>query len=96
MNNNDNDIIIMIINVFVFLDLCIIVITELEVRVQVPSIGEWCSDVSDRGGDDPISVVPVQEGVIVTAEVVTDLRETWTTLVNWMPGGGRREGGGVQ
>ena len=75
----------------VSLDLRIIIITELEVRVQVPSLREGCSKVSDRGGDNSISVVPVQEGVVVSAQVVTDLRETRTALINWMPG--RREEG---
>ena len=75
----------------VSLDLCIVVITELEIRVQVPSLREGCSKVSDQGRDNSISVVPVQEGVVVSSQVVTDLRETRTALINWMPG--RREGG---
>ena len=47
--------------------------------------------MSDRGGDDSVSVVPVQEGIIVNTQVVADLRETRTALVNWMPGRRERE-----
>ena len=48
--------------------------------------------MSDSWRDNSISVIPVEEGIIISIQVVTDLRETRTALVNWMPGGGGREG----
>ena len=58
-NNTTAKLMLNMLGLSFFLDLCIIVITELEVRVQVPSLREGCPEVSDRGGHNSVSVVPV-------------------------------------
>ena len=77
------------------LDLGIIVIAELEVRVQVPSLRERRSKVSDRRRDNPVSVAPMEKNLVIATQVVANLRETRPAVIKWMPKedrGGERGG----